>query len=127
MARPAAAAGLATFDGDRVLEAWFPQPALAADPETVALPERDAGGRRRIEVGSPTSTRAPPTPPTPICACTCSPTAWPPRTRSGSTDLRRAGQRRVDRPRAARPRAGQPERVRTGEPVRVAAVDKFRA
>jgi 2,3,4,5-tetrahydropyridine-2-carboxylate N-succinyltransferase len=50
MARPAAAAGLATFDGDRLLEAWFPQPALAADPVAIALPERDEGARRRIEV-----------------------------------------------------------------------------
>ncbi len=50
MARPAAAAGLATFDGDRLLDAWFPEPALQADPVALALPETDALGRRRIEV-----------------------------------------------------------------------------
>jgi 2,3,4,5-tetrahydropyridine-2-carboxylate N-succinyltransferase len=49
MARPAAAAGLATFDGDRLLDAWFPSPALQAEPEVLALPETDALGRRRIE------------------------------------------------------------------------------
>ena len=48
MPRSAAAAGLATFDGDRLLEAWFPRPALASDPEPVTLPEH--GRRRRIEV-----------------------------------------------------------------------------
>jgi 2,3,4,5-tetrahydropyridine-2-carboxylate N-succinyltransferase len=50
MARPASAAGLATFDGDRLLDAWFPEPALQADPVALALPETDALGRRRIEV-----------------------------------------------------------------------------
>ena len=49
MARPAAAAGLATFDGDRLLDAWFPRPALQAEPEVLPLPEVDALGRRRIE------------------------------------------------------------------------------
>jgi len=48
MSRPAAAAGLATFAGDRLLEAWFPRPALQADPEPIQLPEQ--AGRRRIEV-----------------------------------------------------------------------------
>ena len=126
MARPAAAAGLATFDGDRVLEAWFPQPALAADPETVALPERDAGGRRRIEVriadldAGPTDAAdaylrlhllshrlaAPNSIGLDGIFGVLANVAW---TDRGPLDPARVNQ----------------ERVRTGEPVRVTAVDKF--
>ena len=59
MARPAAAAGLATFDGDRLLDAWFPEPALQGEPVALALPETDALGRRRIEVRVPDLDAAP--------------------------------------------------------------------
>src|SRR4051794_22529421 len=38
----AAAHGLATFAGDRILDAWFPRPALGSDPEPVeGLTERE--------------------------------------------------------------------------------------
>jgi 2,3,4,5-tetrahydropyridine-2-carboxylate N-succinyltransferase len=39
MGRTATAAGLATYDGDRILEVWFPQPVLGATPAEVKLVE----------------------------------------------------------------------------------------
>jgi 2,3,4,5-tetrahydropyridine-2-carboxylate N-succinyltransferase len=49
MARPAAAAGLATFDGDRLLDAWFPSRRSRPSRDGRAARARRRG-RRRIEV-----------------------------------------------------------------------------
>ena len=48
MGRTARAAGLATYDGDRILEVWFPQPVLDAEAPAVRL--KDTEDRRAIEV-----------------------------------------------------------------------------
>jgi 2,3,4,5-tetrahydropyridine-2-carboxylate N-succinyltransferase len=126
MARPAAAAGLATFDGDRLLDAWFPQPVLEAQAATVALPERDESDRRRIVVRI-ADLDAPPADaadaylrlhllshrlaaPNSInldgVFGVLANVAW---TDRGPLDPARVNE----------------ERMRTGEPVRVASVDKF--
>jgi 2,3,4,5-tetrahydropyridine-2-carboxylate N-succinyltransferase len=46
----AAAHGLATFAGDRILDAWFPRPALGSEPKPVeGLTERDPDAVRGVQ------------------------------------------------------------------------------
>ena len=49
MTRPACAHGLATFSGDRILDTWFPRPAVSHTPQDVEG-LASIGGRRAITV-----------------------------------------------------------------------------
>jgi len=52
MSAAAAAVGLATFDGERILDVWYPRPALGSTPTPVALrdaePDSVRGVHRRV-------------------------------------------------------------------------------